>query len=79
MWWRRPQPFVLDEAITDAHDRGFARGECAAMVAGLVAVPGRGVGQRPRPGRGSVAQDVAAPRRERAGPAGAADLHDQQP
>ena len=35
MWWRRPQPFVLDEAITDAHDRGFARGECAAMVAGL--------------------------------------------
>ena len=35
MWWRRPQPFVLDGAITDAHDRAFARGECAAMVAGL--------------------------------------------
>lgn len=35
MWWRRPQPFVLDGAITNAHDRGFARGECAAMVAGL--------------------------------------------
>ena len=35
MWWRRPQPFVLDDAIADSHDRAFARGECAAMVAGL--------------------------------------------
>lgn len=35
MWWRRPQPFQLHDEIHDPHDRGFARGECAAMVAGL--------------------------------------------
>ncbi|NKY39196.1 MvdC/MvdD family ATP grasp protein [Cellulomonas septica] len=35
VWWRRPQPFVLHDEVTRPHDRGFAHGECAAMVAGL--------------------------------------------
>ncbi len=35
MWWRRPQPFRIDDSVRDPHDRGFVRGECAAMVAGL--------------------------------------------
>lgn len=35
MWWRRPQPFRLDDGLRDAADRGFAHGECAAFVAGL--------------------------------------------
>jgi glutathione synthase/RimK-type ligase-like ATP-grasp enzyme len=35
MWWRRPQPFTLDDRITRGEDRHFALGETAAMVAGL--------------------------------------------
>jgi len=35
MWWRRPQPFELPDTVRDPQDRGFAHGECAAMVAGL--------------------------------------------
>lgn len=35
MWWRRPQPFVIDPAVRDPQDRGFVIGECAAAVAGL--------------------------------------------
>ena len=35
MWWRRPQPFGLHDELGNAADRGFAIGECAAMVAGL--------------------------------------------
>ncbi|MBO9554869.1 MvdC/MvdD family ATP grasp protein [Cellulomonas sp.] len=35
VWWRRPQPFVLHDAVTRPQDRGFALGECAAMVAGI--------------------------------------------
>lgn len=35
MWWRRPQPFALHDEVGDPQDRGFARGECAAMVSGL--------------------------------------------
>lgn len=35
MWWRRPQPFALHDAMTNGEDRAFAHGECAAMVAGL--------------------------------------------
>lgn len=35
MWWRRPQPFQLDPAVRRSQDRGFAVGECAALVAGL--------------------------------------------
>lgn len=35
IWWRRPQPFRLDEALTDSDDRGFAYGECQAAVMGL--------------------------------------------
>ena len=47
--------------------------------AGPVVVPRRGVGQRSRPRRGGLAQDVAAQGRERARLAGAAHVHDQQP
>ncbi|HSP59660.1 MAG TPA: hypothetical protein VLO09_01240 [Ornithinimicrobium sp.] len=35
MWWRRPQPFTLDDRVTRSEDRHFALGETAAMVAGL--------------------------------------------
>ena len=35
MWWRRPQPFTVDERITRGQDQHFALGETAAMVAGL--------------------------------------------
>lgn len=35
MWWRRPQPFLLDSRISHGDDRHFAIGETAAMVAGL--------------------------------------------
>lgn len=35
MWWRRPQPFLLHGEVTRPQDRGFALGECAAMVAGI--------------------------------------------
>lgn len=35
MWWRRPQPFRLHDEVTDPQDRGFAHGECAAVVRGL--------------------------------------------
>lgn len=35
MWWRRPQPFRLHDEVRSEQDRGFARGECAAAVAGL--------------------------------------------
>lgn len=35
MWWRRPRPFGLDDAVTHPEDRRFAVGECAALVSGL--------------------------------------------
>lgn len=35
MWWRRPQPFGLHDDVRSPVDRAFARGECAAAVAGL--------------------------------------------
>jgi MvdD pre-ATP grasp domain len=35
VWWRRPQPFSLHDEVTQTQDRMFARGECAAMAAGL--------------------------------------------
>jgi len=35
MWWRRPQPFVLSDEVRGGTDRGFVRGECAAMLAGI--------------------------------------------
>lgn len=35
MWWRRPQPFRLHDQVVDPQDRGFAHGECAAIVSGL--------------------------------------------
>lgn len=35
VWWRRPQPFRLHDEVTRTQDRAFARGECAAMLAGL--------------------------------------------
>lgn len=35
VWWRRPQPFRLDEAIGQSEDRNFAFGECQAAVMGL--------------------------------------------
>lgn len=35
MWWRRPQPFVLPDGVTNQTDRGFIVDECAAAVAGL--------------------------------------------
>lgn len=35
MWWRRPQPFLLSDEVRSATDRGFVRGECAAMLAGI--------------------------------------------
>ena len=34
-WWRRPQPFGLDEAVGGADDRHFALSETHAMVGGL--------------------------------------------
>jgi len=35
VWWRRPQPFGLDEAMSDSDDRSFAYGECHAAIMGL--------------------------------------------
>lgn len=35
VWWRRPQPFVLDPAVRDSSDQGFAFGECHAALTGL--------------------------------------------
>lgn len=35
VWWRRPQPFVIDEAITDPDHRHFAYAECHDAIAGL--------------------------------------------
>jgi hypothetical protein len=35
VWWRRPQPFGLDGAISNADDRSFAYGECHAAIMGL--------------------------------------------
>lgn len=35
VWWRRPQPFGLDEAMSDGDDRSFAYGECHAAIMGL--------------------------------------------
>jgi hypothetical protein len=35
VWWRRPQPFGLDGAMSDGDDRSFAYGECHAAIMGL--------------------------------------------
>jgi hypothetical protein len=35
VWWRRPQPFELDKAITLPDDQAFAYGECHAAINGL--------------------------------------------
>lgn len=35
VWWRRPQPFTLDAALSQPHDRTFAYGECQAAISGL--------------------------------------------
>jgi hypothetical protein len=35
VWWRRPQPYGLDGAMSDADDRSFAYGECHAAIMGL--------------------------------------------
>lgn len=35
VWWRRPQPFGIDETISNSEDRGFAYGECHAAITGL--------------------------------------------
>lgn len=79
MWWRRPQPFVLDGAITDAHDRAFARGECAAMVAGLWHCLDAEWVNDPDRDEAASRKMWQAPRRVRGRPAGAAHLHDQRP
>lgn len=34
-WWRRPQPFEIDDSIQPGADRNFAYGECHAAVSGL--------------------------------------------
>lgn len=35
IWWRRPQPFELDPAVSGRDDRQFAYGECHCAFAGL--------------------------------------------
>ena len=35
VWWRRPQPFGLDNSMVDTEDRSFAFGECHAAITGL--------------------------------------------
>jgi hypothetical protein len=35
VWYRRPQPFELDPALTDAGYRAFAHGECHEAIQGL--------------------------------------------
>jgi glutathione synthase/RimK-type ligase-like ATP-grasp enzyme len=35
VWWRRPQPYGLDQAVSARDDRDFAYGECHAAVNGL--------------------------------------------
>lgn len=37
-WWRRPQPYALDEALTDPTARAFALGECDEGLSGLRAL-----------------------------------------
>ncbi len=35
VWWRRPQPFMVDPAVTDLNARRFALMECHEAVSGL--------------------------------------------
>lgn len=35
VWWRRPQPFQLDPALTDPQHRLFAANECREVLSGL--------------------------------------------
>ena len=79
VWWRRPLPFELDDAVSASDDREFAYQECHARDRRPVVGARRDVGQRPAPRRGGVAQALAAARGAEARPAHAADVHHERP
>ena len=76
VWWRRPQSFVIHDAVGSAVDRAFAFTEDGVLR--IVAVSRHLLDQPSDPRRGSLTEGVSAPDGAGGRSSGSADVRDER-